>query len=47
MKTLSASYATYSVTIAGKTFTGLYEDIKAIRETAIRNGIGCSGIKRG
>jgi hypothetical protein len=34
----------YHVKINGKTFTGDYETVKALREVAIRNGIGCSGI---
>jgi hypothetical protein len=36
----------YKVTIRGKVFTGDHATIKALREIAIRNGHGCSGITR-
>jgi hypothetical protein len=37
----------YSVVILGKVFYGDYETVKALREIAIRNGYGCSGIRKG
>jgi len=44
VKTLSARYVEYEVTINGARYIGDYHRIKELRTRAITLGIGCSGI---
>lgn len=41
---MATTVALYVVYIGGTKFVGSYEDMRAIRQTAIRNGIGCSAL---